>query len=59
VNQVLHIGNITAVCSESGNGSEVILFKGDHGYCAKVRVSHQGWALEEFLQKSAASLLHE
>ena len=59
VNQVLYIDNITAVCRESGNGSEVILFKREQGNCAKVRVAYQGWALEEFLQTSAASLLHE
>ena len=59
VNQVLYIDNITAVCTESGNGSEVILCNRDQGYCTKVRVAYQGWALEEFLQKSATSLLHE
>ena len=54
--EVMYVGNITAVCSEFGNGSEVHLF--NEGSCAKFRVPQRIWELQEFLEESAASLLH-
>jgi len=54
--EVMYVGDITAVCSEFGNGSEVHLF--NEGSCAKFRVPQRIWELKEFLEESAASLLH-